>query len=92
MVDDATNHFLRQNADATRENAVATAEANQRAVVDIETLEHVQKQLIATVGDVIKANEEGRKRRQSDIARIGAMDGQLRAALQRQGIDQEGLQ
>jgi uncharacterized protein YaaN involved in tellurite resistance len=42
-IDDATNHFMRRNAEILRENAVETAKANQRMVIDVETLRHVRR-------------------------------------------------
>src|SRR5690606_25947127 len=58
-IDDATNELLRRNADLLHQNSVDTAKANQRSVIDIETLEHVQNTLIKTVNDVIQIQQEG---------------------------------
>ena len=58
-IDDATNDLLRRNADLLHQNSVDTARANQRSVIDIETLEHVQNTLIKTVNDVIQVQKEG---------------------------------
>ena len=72
-IDDATNELMRRNADLLRENSVATARANQRGVIDIETLQHVHEQLIQTVEDVRQIHREGaEKRRQAeqDLARM----------------------
>ncbi|NEU35014.1 toxic anion resistance protein, partial [bacterium LRH843] len=38
-IDDATNDLLKRNADLLHQNSVDTAKANQRSVIDIETLE-----------------------------------------------------
>ncbi|QQN38391.1 toxic anion resistance protein [Acinetobacter sp. CS-2] len=62
-IDDATNDLLRRNADLLHQNSVATAKANQRSVIDIETLEHVQNTLIKTVNDVIQVQKEGMQKR-----------------------------
>ena len=72
-IDDATNELMRRNADLLRENSVATARANQRGVIDIETLQHVHEQLIQTVEDVRQIHRDGfEKRRQveQDLARM----------------------
>ncbi|MGE8542566.1 MAG: toxic anion resistance protein, partial [Acinetobacter sp.] len=58
-IDDATNDLLKRNADLLHQNSVDTARANQRSVIDIETLEHVQNTLIKTVNDVIQIQKEG---------------------------------
>ncbi|MGY3266323.1 toxic anion resistance protein [Lysobacter sp. HA35] len=72
-IDDATNELMRRNADLLRENSIATARANQRGVIDIETLQHVHEQLIQTVEDVRQIHRDGfEKRRQAeqDLARM----------------------
>lgn len=66
-IDDATNEMMRRNADLLHENSVATAKANQRGVIDIETLQYVHDQLIKTVEDVREIHREGiEKRRQAE--------------------------
>lgn len=72
-IDDATNELMRRNADMLHENSVATARANQRGVIDVETLQHVHEKLIQTVEDVRQIHREGmEKRRQAeqDLARM----------------------
>lgn len=72
-IDDATNELMRRNADMLHENSVATAKANQRGVIDVETLQHVHERLIQTVEDVRQIHREGiEKRRQAeqDLARM----------------------
>ena len=62
-VDDVTNALLRGNADLLYNNSVDTAKANQRSVIDVDTLKYVQDKLILTVQDTIKASDEGFKKR-----------------------------
>lgn len=72
-IDDATNELMRRNADMLHENSVVTARANQRGVIDVETLQHVHEKLIQTVEDVRQIHREGiEKRRQAeqDLARM----------------------
>ncbi|HEU0307323.1 MAG TPA: toxic anion resistance protein [Lysobacter sp.] len=66
-IDDATNEMMRSNARLLHENSVATAKANQRGVIDVETLQFVHDQLIKTVEDVREIHREGiEKRRQAE--------------------------
>lgn len=76
-IDDATNDLLRRNADLLHQNSVDTARANQRAVIDIETLEHVQNKLIATVTDVIQIHKEGKQNRIDASNKIKALQSNL---------------
>lgn len=67
-IDDATNEMLRSNADLLHQNSVATAKANQRGVIDVETLQFVHDRLIQTVEDVRAIHREGiEKRRQAEV-------------------------
>lgn len=64
-IDDTTNAMLRHSADLLYANAVSTAKANQRLVIDVDTLRHVHTKLIETLQDVRKANEDGITARQA---------------------------
>nr|WP_174505532.1 toxic anion resistance protein [Acinetobacter sp. Marseille-Q1620] len=76
-IDDATNELLRRNADLLHQNSVDTAKANQRSVIDIETLEHVQNSLINTVNDVIQIQKEGMQSRDEATVRLRALQNNL---------------
>lgn len=76
-IDDATNELLRRNADLLHQNSVDTAKANQRSVIDIETLEHVQNTLIKTVNDVIQVQKEGMQKRAEATTRLRALQENL---------------
>ena len=76
-IDDATNDLLRRNADLLHQNSVDTARANQRSVIDIETLEHVQNTLIKTVNDVIQVQKEGMQKRAEAAMRLRALQQNL---------------
>jgi len=76
-IDDSTNELLRRNADLLHQNSVDTAKANQRSVIDIETLEHVQNTLIKTVNDVIQIQKEGVQKRTEATVRLRALQDNL---------------
>lgn len=76
-IDDATNEILRRNADLLHQNSVDTARANQRSVIDIETLEHVQNTLINTVNDVIQIQKEGMQKRSEATERLKTLQHNL---------------
>lgn len=70
-IDQATNDFLKENARLLHANTVATAKANQRLVIDVETLQQVHDTLMNTVAEVVEINREG-------IAQRNAATDQLR--------------
>ena len=76
-IDDATNELLKRNADLLHQNSIDTARANQRSVIDIETLEHVQNTLIKTVNDVIQIQKEGVQKREEATTRLRALQNNL---------------
>lgn len=76
-IDDTTNDLMRRNADLLRQNSVNTARANQRSVVDIETLEHVQQTLISTMEEVEQIQREGEQSRQQAAGRMEEMKTEL---------------
>lgn len=72
-IDDATNEFLRENARLLKTNTLATARANQRLVIDVETLKEVHESLMSTVQDVLRINQEGLQMRGAAQAQLQSM-------------------
>ena len=50
-VTEATNEMLKKNADALHQSTVETAKASERGIVDIETLQHTNEQLITALDE-----------------------------------------
>lgn len=82
-IDDATNDFLRRNAELLHKNSVETAKANQRLVIDVSTLEKVQATLISTVEDVIRIQQEGIRSRHEAETKLLTMRTDLENRLSR---------
>lgn len=82
-IDNATNEFLRRNAELLHKNSVETAKANQRLVIDVSTLEKVQATLISTVEDVIRIQQEGVRSRHEAEAKLVTMRSELEDRLAR---------
>lgn len=80
-IDDATNAFLKENAELLKQNTLATAKSNQRMVIDIATLQDVQSTLLSTIQEVIKINLEGTKQRAGVADQLSEMREQLRLQL-----------
>lgn len=82
-IDDTTNDLLKRNAELLHRNSVETAKANQRLVIDVDTLQKVQSTLIQTVEDVIKIQRDGVAQRKAAEKEINAMRVDLRKRLGR---------
>ena len=52
MVTDTTNEILRKNAEMLHQTTVDIATENERGIVDLETLQHTNEELIATLDDI----------------------------------------
>jgi len=76
-IDDATNDLIRKNADLLRQNTLQVAQSNQRSIIDIETLEHVQSTLISTLQDVASIEEEGKRNRKLADQKMSSMKEEL---------------
>ena len=88
-IDNATNDLLRRNAELLHRNSVEAAKANQRLVIDIDTLQHVQNTLIKTVEDVIKISQDGVQQRKKAELEIEGMRKNLQLRLTRSGAGQK---
>jgi len=69
-VDDATNEAIRRNAELLKQNAGDIARAGNRALVDIDTLQHSQAQLLEAIADVRRITEEARTKRGEGEAQL----------------------
>ncbi len=81
LVSDATNEMLKKNADTLKQATIETAKENERMIVDIDTLQHTNDQLISTIDEVIQIQEEGTKRRKEAEAELSRIEGELKDKL-----------
>ncbi len=80
-VTNMTNELLRQNAEMLHQGTVETAREAERSVVDIETLQHTNEELIATLDEVVQIQNEGRTKRAAAEAELGRIEGELKRKL-----------
>ena len=80
-VTNMTNELLKKNADMLKMGTVATAKESERSVVDIETLQHTNEQLISTLDEVLNIQREGAQKRRAAEAELGRIEGELKQKL-----------
>ena len=80
-VADATNDLLRRNAEMLKQNSIDTATANERGIVDVETVKKVNEDLISTIEETLRIQREGRQKRQAAEKELVAIEGRLKDAL-----------
>ena len=81
QVSDLTNELLRKNAEKLHMASVETAKESERGIVDMETLQKTNADLIQTLDDVMKIQKEGREKRQAAEAEMVRMENDLKAKL-----------
>lgn len=70
QIDDTTNNMVKSNATQTAANTVATAKLGQRGVLDLETMEHVNAELIKSIQELVQIEEEGKQYRANAATRF----------------------
>ena len=80
-VSELTNSLLKKNAEQLHTASVETAKESERGIVDIETLKKTNSELITTLDDVLKIQEEGRSKRAAAEAEMAKMENELKAKL-----------
>ncbi len=80
-VTDMTNQLLRKNAEALKTATVESAKASERGIVDLETLKNTNAALISTFDEVLKIQEDGRKKRREAEAELNRMEAELKSKL-----------
>jgi len=81
QVTDITNQLLKQNAQKLHMASVETAKEAERGIVDIETLKQTNAQLIQTLDEVMKIQEDGRAKRLAAENEMAKMENDLKVKL-----------
>ena len=81
QVNDITNALLKQNAEKLHMASVETAKEAERGIVDIETLKKTNAELIQTLDDVMKIQQDGRAKRLAAEAEMAKMEDDLKKKL-----------
>ena len=80
-VTDATNELLKRNAEALKTGSVEIAREAERSMVDIETLQQTNKNLVETLEEVQQIQAEGRARRRDAEVELGRIEEELKQKL-----------
>ena len=76
-----TNALLRKNAETLKMATIETAKESERGVVEIETLQYTNQNLIETLEEVAKIQEEGRQKRRAAETELARIEGELKDKL-----------
>ena len=80
-VTNMTNELLKKNAEMLKMGTIETAKEAERSVVDIETLQHTNQQLISTLDEVMQIQKDGAQKRKEAELELGRIEGELKQKL-----------
>ena len=80
-VTEMTNDLLKKNAETLKMGTVAAAKEAERSIIDIETLQHTNEQLISSLDEVMNIQREGAAKRKAAEAELGRIEGELKQKL-----------
>lgn len=81
-VNEMTNDLLKKNAEMLKIGTIETAKENERSIVDIETVRKVNDDLVTTIEETLKIQQEGRAKRRAAEAELAELEGRLKKALE----------
>ena len=80
-VTDMTNQLLLSNAQKLKQTTVDIRRESERGIVDIETLQHTNEQLVSTLDEVVNIQREGAQKRKEAEVELGRIEGELKQKL-----------
>lgn len=81
QVSETTNDLLKKNSEMLKISAIETAKENERGTVDIETLQTTQNDLIETIQETLRIQQEGKEKRRHAEVELGNMEDDLKQKL-----------
>lgn len=76
-----TNEMLQKNSETLKQGSIDIAKESERAIVDVETLQKTNADLIETLDTVIKIHEEGRVKRAEAEKTLEEIEKELKAKM-----------
>ncbi|MEX6014324.1 toxic anion resistance protein [Mammaliicoccus sciuri] len=90
-VTDTTNELLQKNSEMLKQNAIRTAEENERGIVDIETLKTTQTNIVDTIQETLRIQEDGTRKRQQAEQELQSLEQDLKTKLLQLKDEQQQL-
>jgi uncharacterized protein YaaN involved in tellurite resistance len=76
-LDDATNRMLKEQAEQFHMAVVESAKASQRGIIDIDTINAVNDEIVSAISDWVDIEEQGRRDRQQAVQILTNSEKQL---------------
>ena len=81
QVNEMTNEMLKKNSELLKQGTIDIAEQSEKAVVDVETLQKTNKDIIETLDKVLEIHENGKVKRQEAEQQLEQIEGELKDKL-----------
>ena len=81
QVSETTNQLIQKNSEMLKISTIETARENERGIIDLETLQKTQQNLIETLEETLQIQQEGRMRRKSAEVELNRLEGTMRQQL-----------
>lgn len=82
-VTNTTNDLLQKNAEMLKEGSLGVARESERGIVEIETLQKVNNDLISTIEETLQIQRSGREKRAQAEVELKKMETELKERLSR---------
>ena len=86
-VTDLTNEMLQKNSETLKQGTIEIAEESERAIIDVETLQKTNQDIIETLDKIIEIHQNGRVKRQEAEKQLEQIEGELKDKLLEIKID-----
>lgn len=80
-VNEMTNELLKKNSEMLKQGSIGIAKEAERSVVDMETLRQTNSDLITTVNEVLRIQDEGRQKRAAAEQELQQIETELKTAV-----------
>ncbi|MCQ9210093.1 toxic anion resistance protein [Granulicatella seriolae] len=81
QVSETTNQLIQKNSEMLKISTIETARENERGIIDLETLQKTQEDLIETLKETLLIQQEGRQKRRQAEVELTSMENELRENL-----------
>ncbi len=81
QVSETTNDLMKKNSEMLKISSIETAKENERGIIDIETLQKTQNDLIETLQETLQIQQDGRVKRKEAERELSVMETSLRDKL-----------
>ncbi|MEM7181930.1 MAG: toxic anion resistance protein [Spirochaetota bacterium] len=80
-VSDVTSQLLSKNSEMLKTGTTEVAKESEKGIIELDTLKKINTDLISTIDETIKIQEEGKKKRAEAEVELGKMEDELKAKL-----------